>query len=228
MVTSYYWPDGASTPRVKIKPSKLRRRTQSTLTDQYALFYATKRSIKMAHKDIEKRRAYGRAKAREYRADPQKNAKLNAYRRNRAAKPENKEKTKEYNRKWREQQTPDGLTKSVAWQRARRKAKPADYLLFDAKRRADKKNVPYDISNAERTRIENIINTGKCEVTGLPFAGLEGTANPWSPSLDRAVPDLGYVDGNIRVVVWSLNMAKAGWGDDVLLTLARAIVDANR
>lgn len=181
----------------------------------------------MTCKDIEKRRKYFREKAREYRKDPDKNAKLNAYRRARAATPENKKKIKEQNKKWREQQTENGLTNSIEWQRARRKERPADYLLFDAKRRAEKKNVPYSIDNVERTRIENVISAGFCEVTGLPFANLEGTANPWSPSIDRIVPELGYINGNVRVVVWALNMAKSGWGDDVLLKLARAIVDAH-
>lgn len=182
----------------------------------------------MAYKDAEKRRAYHRNKTREYRADPEKNAKLNAYRRARAAAPGNKEKTKEQNRKWREQKTAGGLTKSVAWQRARRKAKPADYLLFDAKRRADKKNVPYGISDAERARIGDVIEAGACEFTGLPFDSLAGTAHPWAPSLDRIKPELGYVDGNVRVVVWAYNRAKANWSDKVLLTLMRAIVDAER
>ena len=182
----------------------------------------------MAYKDIEKRRTYYRNKAREYRADPKRNAELNTYRRARAAMPSNKEKIRKQNRKWREQQTPDGLTKSVKWQRERRKEKPADCLILDAKRRANKKKVPYAISEKEHDRIAAVIAAGKCEVTGLPFANLEGTANPWSPSLDRIRPALGYVDGNIRVVVWALNMAKSGWGDDVLLRLAHAIVDANR
>ena len=54
---------------------------------------------------------------------------------------------------------------------------------------------------------------------------------PYSPGLEGVLAGetaLGYVDGNIRVVVWALNMAKSGWGDDVLLRLAHAIVDVNR
>jgi hypothetical protein len=182
----------------------------------------------MAYKDDEKRKAYHRKKAREYRADPDKNNKRNARRRELAAAPERREKQRKQNQKWREQKTSDGLTKSIAWQRARRKAKPIDYLLFDAKRRADKKRLPYDISDAERTRLESIITSGLCEFTHLPFSTLNGTAGPWAPSIDRVKPELGYVDNNIRIVVWAFNRAKADWPDGVLLTLARAIIDANR
>lgn len=181
----------------------------------------------MTYKNLEKRRAYARKKANEYRANPTRNAELNAYRRSRAALPENKKKIKEQNRKWREQRTADGTTRSIAWQRARRKAKPADYLLFDAKRRADKKKVPYDISNAERARIEKIITTGFCEVTGLPFSKLDGTANPWAPSLDRRDSSRGYTTDNVQVVCAAYNYAKSEWSAGVLLTLARAIVDAS-
>lgn len=182
----------------------------------------------MPHKNADVLRIYYRDKQRQYRADAEKNAKRNARRRELAATPEYKEKAREQNRKWREQKTADGLTRSIAWQRARRKAKPADYLLFDAKRRADKKNVPYSISDAERTRIGSVIEAGACEFTGLPFDSLAGTAHPWAPSLDRIEPKFGYVDGNVRVVVWAYNRAKANWPDRVLLTLARAIVDAGR
>jgi hypothetical protein len=180
------------------------------------------------YKDPEKRKTHHREQQREYLSDPEIRNRVNAQRRARAALPENKTKIKVANKAWREALTENGLTKSVEWQRERRKARPADYLLFDAKRRADKKKVPYSVSHTERTRIENVIKAGRCEATGLSFADLEGTANPWSPSIDRIKPELGYVDGNIRIVVWSLNMAKAGWGDDVLLTLARAIVDTHR
>lgn len=179
----------------------------------------------MAYKDIEKRRAYHKEKQRQRRANPEKNATTNSQRRKRAADPIQKEKIKLGNQKWRDQKTASGLTKSVEWQRERRKARPADYLLFDAKRRAARKKVPYEISAAEQERIAKVIRSGHCEVTGLPFASLNGKGNPWAPSLDRCKPELGYVDGNIRVVVWALNMAKGPWGDEVLLKLAHAIVD---
>ena len=179
----------------------------------------------MAFKDPERRREYHRNKQREYRANPERKAEINAWRRTRAAQPENRAKVREANKKWRDEKTEHGLTKSIEWQRERRKRKPADYLLFDAKRRATKKGVPYGVSKAEHARIARVITNGVCELSGLPFASLEGTANPWSPSIDRIKPELGYVDGNVRVVVWALNMAMAGWGFDVLLRLARAIVD---
>lgn len=181
----------------------------------------------MPHKDAEKRKTYHRERQRAYLADPETRKRVNAQRRSRAAMPENKEKISEQNRRWREQKAADGLTKSISWQRTRRREKPVDYLLFDAKRRAEKKGVTFSVSAAERLRLEEIVAGGQCEVTRLAFVKLDGTRNPYSPSMDRIKPELGYVDGNIRVVIWALNMALGEWGMDVLLRLARAIVDAN-
>lgn len=181
----------------------------------------------MAFKDPERRREYHRNKQREYRADPERNAELNARRRERAALPEIRERVAAYSKAWREQTTENGLTKSIEWQRARRRKKPVDYLLFDAKRRAVKKGVPFSIGDAERARLEGAVAAGVCEVTGLALVKLDGTRNPYSPSIDRIEPELGYVDGNVRIVAWALNMALGEWGLDVLLRLARAIVDAN-
>ncbi len=175
----------------------------------------------MAFKSLEKRREYYRNKQREYRADTEKNAKVNARRRELAMLPENREKVQKYNKQWRESLTDNGLTRSVEWQRERRKQRPADYLLFDAKRRAEKKKVTYEISDVERQRVEEVIASGLCEMSRLPFMFLTGTRNPYSPSIDRIKPELGYVDGNIRVILWALNMAMGEWGFETI----RAIVD---
>jgi hypothetical protein len=49
--------------------------------------------------------------------------------------------------------------------------------------------------------------------------------HPFAPSIDRIIPKKGYVKGNVQVVCWAYNAAKNQWGEDVLLTLAHAIVD---
>lgn len=96
-------------------------------------------------------------------------------------------------------------------------------LHANAKRRAEDKGIVFDL---DRLDLIERINAGRCEVTGLPFDLAAGTGlNPWAPSLDRKNSSGGYTPANVQVVVSAYNIAKGPWGDDVLLRLARAIVD---
>ena len=79
------------------------------------------------------------------------------------------------------------------------------YALYKAKRRAKEKKVPFDLS-AEY--LEEIFpKDNLCPVFGLSFewgGGSDEASRDNSPSLDRIVPELGYVEGN---VVWISNRA---------------------
>jgi hypothetical protein len=44
-------------------------------------------------------------------------------------------------------------------------------------------------------------------------------------SLDRIIPVLGYVRGNVRVVCFAVNQARSDYGDEVLLIIAKALVE---
>lgn len=104
------------------------------------------------------------------------------------------------------------------------KEKRAMVLIAAAKGRSRKKGIPFDLSLVERSRLQQVIDLGECELTGLPFK----MDNPdaqfcWdSPSLDRIKPERGYVDGNIRVVLYGINAAMGPWGEEVLETMVRA------
>jgi hypothetical protein len=66
---------------------------------------------------------------------------------------------------------------------------------------------------------------GFCEVTNLPFTyGLEAR-NPWSPSLDRIDPKIGYTLENTRVVVWVYNTAKNVFHDEDVMLMAQALIN---
>jgi hypothetical protein len=47
---------------------------------------------------------------------------------------------------------------------------------------------------------------------------------PFSPSVDRIEPSLGYVEGNVRMTITAFNLGKNRWSDDVLLHWARALI----
>lgn len=95
----------------------------------------------------------------------------------------------------------------------------AGELYRQAKRRANKQEVPIDITKED---IVEHLERNTCEVTGIPFQSYPGPQGPFSPSLDRIVPELGYVKGNVQVVVWALNAARGDWGDDVLWKVVAA------
>lgn len=65
----------------------------------------------------------------------------------------------------------------------------------------------------------------RCAVSGLPLAMPQGKPKqPFCPSLDRIVPALGYVKGNVRIVCEIANVAMNAWGAEPLERLAEAIV----
>jgi len=101
-------------------------------------------------------------------------------------------------------------------------------IWFAAKRaKASQREFSLDVQN-----IADRIAKGRCEVTGLAFDMSPGPdkhhANPWAPSLDRRDSAGGYTTENVQVVCAAYNYAKSEWSADVLLRLARAIVDTHR
>lgn len=84
----------------------------------------------------------------------------------------------------------------------RRHNKPESYLLNAAKRRAKVQGVPFNIT------VSDIQIPSHCPVLGVRLCPGSRTDRNKSPSLDRIVPDLGYVPGNVRVISWRANDVK--------------------
>jgi hypothetical protein len=105
----------------------------------------------------------------------------------------------------------------------------AGLLLWFAAKRAKAAGREFSI---EAQNITDRIAKGRCEATGIIFDMAPGLdkhhANPWAPSLDRYDSTKGYTTENVQVVCAAYNYAKSEWSAQVLLRLARAIVDANR
>lgn len=116
-------------------------------------------------------------------------------------------------------------TKTAAYRQTPRGR--AGVLLWFAGRRAKDAGTEFSLDVQDVT---NRIAGGVCEATGLPFDMAPGPdkhhANPWAPSLDRRNSSEGYTADNVQVVCAAYNYAKSEWPADVLLRLARAIVDA--
>lgn len=83
--------------------------------------------------------------------------------------------------------------------------RPPEYMMWsNAKNRAKKFNVPFDLDVAD------IIIPEFCPVLGIPLVHHKGEGKSWgdSPSLDRIIPDKGYVKSNVMVISKRANAMK--------------------
>lgn len=121
-----------------------------------------------------------------------------------------------YDKKSYEKHRPTRILKSATWiadnydhfkaERTRRRltCHPVSYTLWrSAKQRAANHGIPFDITP------DDIIVPEFCPALGLRLAVSRGSAKPHSPSLDRIVPELGYVPGNIQVLSHRANTIKS-------------------
>lgn len=87
-------------------------------------------------------------------------------------------------------------------------------MWYAAKRRAEAKNLPFDIT------LEDIIIPDVCPLLGTTLnRDYEGDRQD-SPSLDKVVPSKGYVKGNIRVISDKANRMK----QDITLEFAKTLI----
>lgn len=121
-------------------------------------------------------------------------------------KADNPEKMDDANRRWK------------AGNRAR-------YLLNQCRGSAKKRRQECSITADD---IEKMLAPMVCATTGLPLTWEHGggsARNPWAPSVDRIDCSKGYVPGNVRVVCWAFNQMRGDFPDEVVLMLAKALID---
>lgn len=80
---------------------------------------------------------------------------------------------------------------------------PKRAMLNAAKRRAKQKGIPFNLT------LEDISIPDYCPVLGIPLEIGKGAATDGSPSLDRIMPAMGYVKGNVIVISWRANRLKS-------------------
>ncbi len=75
-------------------------------------------------------------------------------------------------------------------------------LIHTAKGNAKRYNVPFELT------VEDIIPfPAMCPVLGIPISLTDGERDT-SPSLDRLVPEIGYIKSNVSIVSWRANAVK--------------------
>ena len=104
-------------------------------------------------------------------------------------------------------------------------------LRRGAKQRALKYNLPFDLTVEW---VEERLSKKVCEITGLPLQLITtetyGTFNniqPFSPSIDRIIPKLGYIQENCRIVCNIFNQCKMHWTDADVDIFVRAYYERN-
>ncbi|NLH94312.1 MAG: hypothetical protein GX466_08900 [Candidatus Cloacimonetes bacterium] len=92
----------------------------------------------------------------------------------------------------------------------RRKIHPQKFMLAAAKKRAKDAGLPFNICE------DDIVVPSTCPVLGIAIETAVGRMQDNSPSLDRIIPELGYVKGNVSVISWRANKIKGDATPDEL------------
>lgn len=88
-------------------------------------------------------------------------------------------------------------------------------LLQHAKHRAAAINVPFALTPDDITTVPI-----SCPILDIPLIMGDDQNHPSSPSLDRIVPELGYVPGNVHIISLRANMIKSNATRDDITRVA--------
>lgn len=95
------------------------------------------------------------------------------------------------------------------------KTEPLYFSYISCKDRARKKGIPFDIE------LSDLEVPDTCPVLGVPMV----RKTPYAPSIDRIIPDAGYVRGNVQVISKKANTMKQDATRDELLKFADWIIN---
>lgn len=91
--------------------------------------------------------------------------------------------------------------------------------------RCKKKGIPFSVSHQHLVDLFNL-QEGRCCLSGLEFREpKEGKSSPFSMSIDRREPNLGYVEGNVRLMLMGVNSMKLSGSDEDVISICKAVVD---
>lgn len=120
---------------------------------------------------------------------------------------------REYCKEWR-QRNPE---KVRVYQRRRYRKNPERNLWRNARTRARLLGLPFSITERD------VVIPLRCPIWGIEITLPDGKRKDTSASLDRIVPKLGYVPGNIHVISWRTSRMKNTWKPEEILALANWI-----
>lgn len=138
------------------------------------------------------------------------------------ADPKNTKHRRKYRNEW-SKANPDKVRRSrqkiqprlTARKNEDRRTNVLKYLVYQAKRRAKAKGLPFDITPAD------LVMPTHCPIFGIRFEVGRGRQVDASATLDRIVPSKGYVKGNVQVISAKANRMK----NDASLEELKALVE---
>jgi hypothetical protein len=105
--------------------------------------------------------------------------------------------------------------KNLAKMRERR---PEYFMLKGAKYRSKIENLPFNLEESD------IIIPEYCPILGIKLKQAEGYVSDDSPSLDKKIPKLGYVKGNVAIISYLANKMKQNATPEQLEMFAKNII----
>lgn len=100
-------------------------------------------------------------------------------------------------------------------------------LIVAARARANKLDLPFDL-DLHTAELKERIRLGVCELSGVSLKVERGAKQANSASIDRIVPELGYVYSNIRVIAFALNAGLGNWGEDAFAEIVKAWLERRK
>lgn len=91
---------------------------------------------------------------------------------------------------------------------------PLQSMLNSARRRAEKLNLPFNLE------LKHLKVPEYCPILGIKLEHSKGGVSDGSPSLDRVIPSIGYVLGNVQIISNKANIMKSNAYPDELLKFA--------
>lgn len=95
-------------------------------------------------------------------------------------------------------QKPENLQR----RKERRMGNYAHTLFIETKSRARLSGIPFDLDESD------IVIPDWCPVLGIPLIAEVGGRKDNTPSIDKLIPEKGYIKGNVKVISWLANCIK--------------------
>jgi hypothetical protein len=132
---------------------------------------------------------------------------------------EHKEELKLYAKKYRDDNKEQIKQKEAEKYKILKENTPEKIMFYMAKARAKRKNIPFSIE------VSDIVIPKFCPILGIELEYGKGKPQDSSPSLDKIIPKLGYVKGNIQVISRKANTIKTDASIEELLLFSRWILE---
>lgn len=111
------------------------------------------------------------------------------------------------------------------WEKKRqyRKESPEKFMYWRAKKRAIEYNLPFNIE------LSDIVIPTHCPYLKIELTNIQGKGRqPFNPSLDKIIPELGYVKGNIEIISNKANIMKSNATHLELIEFAKSILERSK